>query len=166
MFQIHNNDKQQSIRKYSAHMSSIYVILRLFLLFWRTKEYNTDNLDILNLTMKKWITLRLGFMIKSYGFRRETEMSSFIRAWWCMPLIPALRGQRQSDLWVLGQPGLQSEFQDSQVYTEKPCLETPKKKSSFHMLLGHHSDDERKVMIRRIDQEHTHTHTHTHTHKR
>jgi hypothetical protein len=39
-----------------------------------------------------------------------------------MPLIPALRGQRQADFWVRGQPGLQSEFQDSQGYTEKPCL--------------------------------------------
>ena len=28
-------------------------------------------------------------------------------------------------LWVQGQPGLQSEFQDSQGYTEKPCLEKP-----------------------------------------
>jgi hypothetical protein len=27
------------------------------------------------------------------------------------------------DFWVWGQPGLQSEFQDSQGYTEKPCLE-------------------------------------------
>jgi hypothetical protein len=27
-----------------------------------------------------------------------------------------------------GQPVLQSEFQDSQSYTEKPCLEKPKKK--------------------------------------
>jgi hypothetical protein len=27
-----------------------------------------------------------------------------------------------------GQPGPQSEFQDSQGYTEKPCLEKPKKK--------------------------------------
>jgi hypothetical protein len=35
-------------------------------------------------------------------------------------LIPALRKQRQADFWVWGQPGLQSEFQD----TEKPCLET------------------------------------------
>jgi hypothetical protein len=26
------------------------------------------------------------------------------------------------DFWVQGQPGLQSEFQDSQGYTEKPCL--------------------------------------------
>jgi hypothetical protein len=41
------------------------------------------------------------------------------------PLIPALGRQRQADLWVQGQPGLQSEFQDSQAqgYTEKPCLE-------------------------------------------
>jgi hypothetical protein len=48
------------------------------------------------------------------------------RAWWCTPLIPALR--RQMDFWVRGQPGLQSELQDSQGYTEKPCLEKPKKK--------------------------------------
>jgi hypothetical protein len=32
------------------------------------------------------------------------------------------------DLWVRGQPGLQSEFQDSQSYTEKPCLKKKKKK--------------------------------------
>jgi hypothetical protein len=38
-----------------------------------------------------------------------------------MLLIPALGRQRQ-DFWVRGQPGLQSEFQDSQGYTEKPCL--------------------------------------------
>jgi hypothetical protein len=44
-----------------------------------------------------------------------------------MPLIPALRRQRQVDFWVQGQPGLQSEFQESQGYTEKPCLEKPKK---------------------------------------
>jgi hypothetical protein len=36
--------------------------------------------------------------------------------------------QRQVDFWVRGHPGLQSEFQDSQGYTEKPCLEKPKKK--------------------------------------
>jgi hypothetical protein len=34
--------------------------------------------------------------------------------WWRTPLIPALGGQRQADFWVRGQPGLQSEFQDSQ----------------------------------------------------
>jgi hypothetical protein len=45
-----------------------------------------------------------------------------------MPLITALGRQRQADFWVRGQPGLQSEFQDSQGYTEKPCLEKFKKK--------------------------------------
>jgi hypothetical protein len=43
-------------------------------------------------------------------------------AWWCMPLIPTLGRQRQADFWVWGQPLLQGEFQDSQSYTEKPCL--------------------------------------------
>jgi hypothetical protein len=35
---------------------------------------------------------------------------------------PELEGQRQVDFWVWGQPGLQSEFQESQGYTERPCL--------------------------------------------
>jgi hypothetical protein len=39
--------------------------------------------------------------------------------WWCESLIPALGRQRQPDLWVRSQPGLQSEFQDSQGYIEK-----------------------------------------------
>jgi hypothetical protein len=47
-----------------------------------------------------------------------------------MPLIPALGRQRQADFWVRGQPGLQSEFQDSQGYSEKPCLEKQKTKQN------------------------------------
>jgi hypothetical protein len=47
-----------------------------------------------------------------------------------MPLIPALGKQRQADFWVQGQPGLQSEFQDSQGYTEKPCLEKTKQNNN------------------------------------
>jgi hypothetical protein len=38
-----------------------------------------------------------------------------------------LRRQRQADFWVPGQPGLQSEFQDSQGYTKKPCLKKKNK---------------------------------------
>ena len=41
-------------------------------------------------------------------------------------LIPALTRQRQTDLQVQVQPGLQSKFQDTQGYTEKPCLKKPK----------------------------------------
>jgi hypothetical protein len=32
------------------------------------------------------------------------------------------------DFWVRGQPILQSEFQDSQGHTEKPCLKKTKQK--------------------------------------
>jgi hypothetical protein len=39
---------------------------------------------------------------------------------------PALRKLGQGDLGVWGQPGLQSEFQNSQGYTENPCLKTNK----------------------------------------
>ena len=37
-------------------------------------------------------------------------------------LIPALGRQRQADLWIWGQSGLQMVFQDSQGYTETCCL--------------------------------------------
>jgi hypothetical protein len=53
-----------------------------------------------------------------------------------MPLIPALGRQRQADFWVRGQPGLQSELQDSHGYTEKPCLEKQKKKKNTQSRTG------------------------------
>jgi hypothetical protein len=50
--------------------------------------------------------------------------------WWHTPLIPALGRQRQGDFEVPGQSHLQSEFQDSQGYTEKPCLGKNKTKQN------------------------------------
>jgi hypothetical protein len=47
---------------------------------------------------------------------------------WLMSLIPALEGQKPVDLGVQTQPGLQSEFQGSQGYTERPCLKSNKYK--------------------------------------
>jgi hypothetical protein len=58
---------------------------------------------------------------------RKKERNDYLAGqWWRMPLIPVFGRQRQAYFWVPGQPGLQSEFQDSQGYTEKPCLEKTK----------------------------------------
>jgi hypothetical protein len=42
-----------------------------------------------------------------------------------------LGGRGRQISWVQGQPVLQSEFQESQSYTEKPCLERKEKKKYF-----------------------------------
>jgi hypothetical protein len=44
---------------------------------------------------------------------------------------PSTQRQKQADFFVWGQPGLQSDFQDSQGYTKKPCLE--KQKTSVYL---------------------------------
>jgi hypothetical protein len=67
--------------------------------------------------------------IKKKRKRKEKRKKALIcQAWWCTPLIPALGRQRQADFGVRGQPSLQSEFQDSQGYTDKPCLKKQNKK--------------------------------------
>jgi hypothetical protein len=77
-----------------------------------------------------WLTLRGDRWVFTIHLHSSAlaQQSSFIQkvfkagivAWWCTPLIPALgrQRQRQADFWVRGQPGLQSEFQDSQGYRE------------------------------------------------
>jgi hypothetical protein len=67
-----------------------------------------------------------------YGKNKSIESVS--TGWfWHTPLILALGRQRQEDFWVRVQPGLQSEFQDSQGYTEKPRLEKPRKKKRINI---------------------------------
>jgi hypothetical protein len=61
------------------------------------------------------------------GINDSLRNKNFVGQGWHAPLIPALRRQRQADFSVRGQPGLQSEFQDSQGYTEKHCLEKQNK---------------------------------------
>jgi hypothetical protein len=48
---------------------------------------------------------------------------------------PSIWEAEAGDFWVRGQPGLQREFQDSQGFTEKPCLKKPKKKKKKTILI-------------------------------
>jgi hypothetical protein len=59
---------------------------------------------------------------------------------------PSTQRQRQADFWVRGQPGLQSEFQDSQGYSEKPCLKKKKKKKE-HECASASPEDPTKVKV-------------------
>jgi hypothetical protein len=70
----------------------------------KTGKYKTDNSII-----DRWFSI-------------SKKLATEAGQWWRTPLIPALGRQRQADFWVRGQPGLHSEFRDSQGYTEKPCL--------------------------------------------
>lgn len=49
-----------------------------------------------------------------------------------MPLVPALKTQRQVDPKVWGQPGLEGLFQNSKGYTEKSHLKKTKQSKKIH----------------------------------
>jgi hypothetical protein len=68
-----------------------------------------------------------------------------------MPLIPALGRQRQVDFWVQGQPGLQSEFQDSQGFIEKPCLEKQKQNNNNKKGNSVVSDQDRTFRVELVE---------------
>lgn len=68
---------------------------------------------------KKYLHYKNG---KQEAANNNYENSSWVVGWWwCMPLVPALRRQRQADLWVWGQFDLQS-VAGQPGLTEKPCL--------------------------------------------
>ena len=50
--------------------------------------------------------------------------------WEQTPLVLVFRRQRQVDLLVQGQSGLQSKFQDRQSYIKKPCLKKVKNQNT------------------------------------
>lgn len=50
------------------------------------------------------------------------------RWWWCTPFNPSNQEAEEGRLWVPGQPGLLTKFQDIQGYTEKPYLKASKSK--------------------------------------
>ena len=79
-----------------------------------------------NTKQNHWLARPKGWLLKNAQAAGQ---------WWCTPLIPALGRQRQADFWVRGQPGLQSEFQDSQGYTEKSCLKKKKERKEGRCLL-------------------------------
>jgi hypothetical protein len=94
----------------------LHIILCHMTAFW-ISAITIDYILFLKSSRPAWAT----FWGSNFKMIRTSQ------SWWCMPLIPAPGRQRQVDFWVWSQPGLQSEFQDSQGYTEKPCLKKPKK---------------------------------------
>jgi hypothetical protein len=97
-------------------------------------ELKFDMTDSHMLVCSLWILWLLGWSYKVILIGILKTIKG--RAWWHMPLIPALGRQRQAGFWVQGQPGLQSEFQDIQGYTENSCLEKTKNKEQKNLVSG------------------------------
>ena len=66
-------------------------------------------------------------------------------------MIPALGRQRQVDFQVRGQPGLQSEFEDSQGYTEKPCLEKRERERERENMNQEEREEKSAIVLRFTD---------------
>jgi hypothetical protein len=92
-----------------------------------------------NFGMGESMVMITGFHAYWHAITPPKSKAESRRARWRTPLIPALRRQRQADFWVRGQPGLQSEFRDSQGYTEKPCLKKQKTNKKKNQKLRAHT---------------------------
>lgn len=67
----------------------------------------------------------LSSLLLSY-FHKYLFSKKNSQVWYCISVIPLLRRQKQTNLWILGQLGLHQEFQVSQNYTVRPY---PRKKN-------------------------------------
>jgi hypothetical protein len=95
---------------------------------WSQEEASTScapSKPTIKIKAEYWRLIRLPCL------KKKQTKKSYAGQWCRTPLILALGRQRQVDFWIWGQPGLQSEFQDSQGYTEKPCLEKTKTKTKI-----------------------------------
>jgi hypothetical protein len=117
-------NKYRISKKFLNLQRSALVILsipsqpKIYLLLSEKRKMN-------QVVLKKMKNLCINLLIVNKIYTKQTNKQTNKqkrRTWWRTSLIPALRRQRQADFWVRGQPGLQSEFQDSQGYTEKPCI--------------------------------------------
>jgi hypothetical protein len=129
------NEKSKSLTIFSHRFP-----MQLLPLFPACQIFSDGNFQFLILSGSSWsdwgfytrvitfciselVSLRWKWKNLPVSARISVSASNFFpQDWWRTPLIPALGSQRQVDLWVRGQPGLQSEFQDCRGYTEKPCL--------------------------------------------
>jgi hypothetical protein len=136
-------------------MTAVCILLSRALLFnlrkWRRQEVT------MNICLTGWI-LSIKCMCLCTADMEEINSRIIVIFLPGTPLIPALGRQRQANFWVRGLPGLQSEFQDSQGYTEKPCLEKKQNKTKTKTKPTKNSFMYIYIYI------HTHTHTHTHCH--
>jgi hypothetical protein len=68
----------------------------------------------------------------SNKYSKVTGDDAHLLSYWFnnMPIITIRVGSKTVISKAQGQPGLQNDFQDSQGYTEKPCLEKPKNKQT------------------------------------
>ena len=80
-----------------------------------------------------------------------------------MPLNPALFGDRWISEFEASLPGLQNEFQDSQGYTEKPCLNAPPPQKNKTNKRKHRRAIEEDTTHSSLAYTHRHTPAHTYT---
>jgi hypothetical protein len=79
-----------------------------------------------------YLTIIYSFTFSILILFQLSSLKKKIYSWAGSTELGMAPSQKHMDFWVRGQPGLQSEFQDSQGYMEKPFLKEQKTKTVFH----------------------------------